>query len=269
MKTALNNQMVILNPGEKMPYLKGHKLANQIGGKRMSNFSMDKCLVGSDDYNQMRSVFAAALGSSLIYPETDSVFKKGKYIVDSQTGWRFAWKLVEQLHEQERAADRPGIIGVKNVGIYSSMENLEVNGNRATISNPEIIAAIYNFIQKSGKAGKANELGIPVQVAEELFNKLSDAEKRWLYRIAGVGVRPLVRGLNGLGSYGRWDVVAAVGPGVGFGVPIEISLEKLVAKTGGAVLELLENVKTTASGLIIASEEASRQIIDMVLKKAA
>ena len=208
------------------------------------------------------------LGTALAYPATNGVFKNSKAVVDSETGWKIDSKIVEELHETEKAAGKPGIIGVKCIGIYASLENLKYykNETAAITKKPDVLCAIYKFIQECYKAGKANELGIPVNVSQKLFDKLSGAEKRWFDRLTGAGFRPLLRA-NFAAEGGRRLISTKFRFNSSYGMPIEISLEKLVEQTGGAVLQVLENAKTTANGLLIVSREASDKIINMVLMK--
>ena len=84
--------------------------------------------------------------------------------------------------------------------------------------------------------------------------------------MTGAGFRPLLRA-NFAAEGGRRLISTKFRFNSSYGMPIEISLEKLVEQTGGAVLQVLENAKTTANGLLIVSREASDKIINMVLMK--
>jgi len=80
------------------------------------------------------------------------------------------------------------------------------------------ITVLHGFLQNCGDCGKADEATrIPLEVPKEVWDKLSDSEKRWLSRIAGAGVRPLARG-SGRDGDNRQDVGAHGGHVDGYGV---------------------------------------------------
>ena len=119
----------------------------------------------------------------LVYPMEYGKFKKGRDIVDSEIGSRIPWSAVKGLD-----ICRP------NIGLLVDPKDLDVfKKTGGIVVLPESVILLENFIQKSGN-GKADEATkIPLAVPKELWYKLSDGEKRWLHRVAGQGVRPLVR----------------------------------------------------------------------------
>jgi hypothetical protein len=88
---------------------------------------------------------------------------------------------------------------------------------------PATIVVLHPFIQETGDVGTVDmATRIPLEVASGLMGKLSDEEKRRLYRIDGVGVSFVARGRDYFGAYndGR-SVGASCRASNRFGVAVE------------------------------------------------
>jgi hypothetical protein len=152
------------------------------------------------------------------YPVSKGVFKENEDIVDPVTGTRVPLEFV-----RERDIYRP------NIGLFIDPEHLDTHKETGDIVViPKSIVVLGNdetpFIQKGGEwvKGKPDKgTMIPLKVSEELWNKLSDDEIRWFYRVSQQGVRPLVRSGDDLYCYDRLGVDADDRPHNVHGVAFE------------------------------------------------
>ena len=120
------------------------------------------------------------------YPASGKVFKKNEDIVDPKTKDRLPWESVKDLD-----IFRPG------VGLFVDPKDFDTHKKTGGIVLlPASIIVLDDFIQIGNKwvRGKPDEKTmVPLTVSEELWNSLSDEERRWFYRVSQQGVRPLVR----------------------------------------------------------------------------
>ena len=231
----------------RKPSLKGPVLAERIGGKWMQLPQMDQLLSNPVSSKGIEK-HISAVGSILALSPANGVFRTAKDVVDPRTGWGIGESAVEQLHETEIAAKRRGIFGVENIGIGVSPENVRREDGKATIEKPETIFAIYN-LDRAAKGAIVKEFGIPVEVR---FPGLPN----------DVIIAPITFGTDILlGGY-QQKVSVASNPSGYYGLPIVVSWDALVAKTGEAVKEFLKDATETASGLVIATREASEKILE-------
>lgn len=175
---------------------------------------LDDHFVRSDNWE--RRVFHSSWAKEvLVYPEKGGRFQKGRDIVDSQTKWVLPWGEVAKMVSPE------SIIG-PNVGLFVDPgikefdeDRVSDNGyppfiSRATISSVVSIIVLPNFIQESDTPGKVDEQ-TRIPLAMSAIEDLTLEEKRWLFRIDGIGVRPFQRTCdNGRGS--RYHVYACFEP---------------------------------------------------------
>lgn len=125
----------------------------------------------------------------LAHPEKDGVFKKGRDIMDSMADLAIPASEVP-----------PWAFGRRGIGLVvvpkDGEDGLEASKWRVWV-HPQSIVVFNRMIQTSGQwvPGKPHTItGIPVAVSPKEFERLPEDMKRWLYRIAGEGVRPLVCG---------------------------------------------------------------------------
>jgi len=192
--TPIRNKDGIATAG----YLEARILAREGRGALPSNVEHDNCLLRSDDWKKIWQYYTCGAWANelLAYPEKNGVFTKEKDIVDSQTGWILPYS------EAEAAADGK-FAGEQNIGLFVLPENVVHEGNRVVV-HPKSISVIRPFIQEFGVAGRADEkTRIPLDIG---LGKTGGAEKdsadldpppaetlRWMYRMEGAGVRPIVR----------------------------------------------------------------------------
>jgi len=158
--------------------------------------------------------FGSGIAKELLaHPEKGGVSQQDRDINDSITNLSIPASEVPR-----RAFGREGIGMV--VVPKDGADGMETSGGRTWV-HPQSIVVFNRMIQASHEwvPGKMHRsLGIPVAVSEEEFERLPEEEKRWLCRIAGEGVRPLVRVVDGLIRNGRRLVVAFYGAVSAFGV---------------------------------------------------
>jgi hypothetical protein len=189
----------------KAGYLEAATLAAAKGLRLPSNVLHDDILVYSEKWVGLSTGYCAAWAREIIaYPEKDRMWFAGKDIVDSETGWTLEAKYVSM---QAR--------GVKGAGLFIDPKEVKEENGRVVVI-PKTIIVLTNMIRESGTAGKVDpNTRIPLQVDDQSLAKLSEKEKRWFYRIDGMGVRPVVRD-NAL--KGKRSINCNIDPGPEFGV---------------------------------------------------
>ncbi|HNT60456.1 MAG TPA: hypothetical protein PKJ97_00580, partial [Candidatus Bilamarchaeaceae archaeon] len=124
-------------------------------------------------------------------PEKNGVFQGGKDVKDALTGM-----ILPASHVPKEA------VGRKGVGLFVVPEDVgEENGK--VIVHAQSVIVLDGITQVSDKwvPGKPHDIArIPLVVSAEKFGRLPEDEKRWLYRIAGEGVRPLVHNAGALNN---------------------------------------------------------------------
>ena len=187
-----NVQSAIVPTGKRQPWLDA-RLALDKEGKRMpANADYDNVLVGSEAWQSIKEVFPAWTDSVLVYPAKNGKFKAGRDVVDAfkddaGNEWVFSTASIPKE-----------AIGRKGVGIHIDHPAIEVRRKTVILSaGPEsTVTVLEDFIQENGKAGKVDEK-TRVPLADSNVDDLPAEQVRWLYRIDGAGVRPLVRGFYG------------------------------------------------------------------------
>ncbi len=191
-------------------YTKARAIAAANGMQLPSNVLHDDYLVYSQKWKILdeQGYYPAWAREILAYPAKDGIFEPGKDIVDSKTRWVIPASEVPQ-----------GAFGIKGVGLFIDPEDV-CKENGRIIVHPKVngIIILNGLIQKNDEAGKVDPTTrVPLEVDSKLLSKLPDKEKRWFWRISGMGVRPVARGYYL--SYGRdVDFCCNSGPGSAFGV---------------------------------------------------
>jgi len=183
--TALKQEIVAM--GRRTGYLEARRLAKAKGGLP-SNVLHDNHLSTLDQNSHMRRAYPAWTNELLVYPEADGQFKWGMDVVDSDSDTKGRkWVLpAKEVPEEAR--------GMERVGLFVEPEHVTVEENRVVVHARSIVV-LHPFIQASTGTGGVDETTrVPLEVEPELLKKLTKQERRWLQRIPGIGVRPLVRG---------------------------------------------------------------------------
>lgn len=167
-------------------YFKASKLTRGKGGLP-SNVLLDDYLAKTGQREAMKESFPIWAREILVYPEKDGQFKKGRDVVDSRKDRKGRKWILPANYVPLEARGR------EKVGLFVDPEEVrEEKGN--VVVHPKSVVVLSGFIQELGKPGKADEnTRIPLEVDPELWKNLPDEEKRSLFRLDGVGVRPLVR----------------------------------------------------------------------------
>jgi hypothetical protein len=168
--------------------------------ERLKGLDIRECLTISSIYKLIDfRIWAREL---LIHPEEDGQFKKGEDVFDSQKDKKGRiWILpADQVPEEA--------IGRKRVGLLIDPEDVS-EGNGRVVVHPRSSVLLDRFIQEPGKDGKVNEqTRMPQEIKGELWNKLSKDEKRRLFRINGIGLKPIFRRLSLRGGRMHLDIHA-------------------------------------------------------------
>jgi hypothetical protein len=199
-------RQIIVPTTTKAGWLDAIELVRNRGGLP-SNALHDRYLVETNDYQQIRGLYPAWTNGVLVYPERNGVFGKGDIEDASKDNAGRKWVVPASCVPEQ-------VIGVTGVALYIDPENVEVTDKRvAIIAKPESIRILAPFMQKNGW-GKMDEVTrVPLALPEDS----NDKNNRYLWRIDGIGVRPLVRGWYG-GWNGRRVVNASIRDDGGFGV---------------------------------------------------
>jgi hypothetical protein len=155
----------------------------------------------------------------LAHPEKDGVFQSGRDVKDALTGM-----ILPASYVPKEA------IGRKGIGLFVVPEDVRREHDKVIV-HAQSIVVLDDITQTSGEwvPGKPHEITrIPLVVSAEEFERLPGEEKRWLWRITGEGVRPLVRA-DSYGFYGGdWRYVSA-----GFGFDTSNDVAKVAASEAG------------------------------------
>src|SRR5271157_3720374 len=190
------NRKMIVPLGQQANYPEARKLASGRGLRLASNVLHDEYLVKSERWREVEEVYPAWAMELLVHPAKEGEFDKGKDVVDSETGWRLPAAYLSDPRFVDSDVFRKGI------GLFIDPEDvIEERGRMVVI--PASIVVLDPFIQESKTCGKVDDIsGVPLAIEPQ-----KDMDKRWLYRIEGVGVRPLARGRGNYFIYDRRFVV--------------------------------------------------------------
>lgn len=190
--------------GKPTGYLEARRMTKDKGGLP-SNVLHDDYLARAGDWEDLIKIYPAWAKEVLVYPEKGGRFKKGRDVVDSTEDKKGRRWILPASCVPEEATER------ENVGLFVDPGIITEEKDKVVIHSKSAVI-LSRFIQESGKGGKVDEqTRIPLEVGHELWEKLPGKEKRWLYRIEGVGVRPLVR--EYLFDRDHWqDIVTSLSP---------------------------------------------------------
>lgn len=195
------NSTIVVQEKQAIKIINGHKnwldarkLVQDKGGLP-SNVLHDDILVkfwfifSEPEREKLKSLYPFWAKEVLIYPEKDKQFKKDTDVVDAfkdNTGKK--WVFPASCMPEEA-------VGRDKVGLFVDPEIVEVNNERVVIlAKPKSIVVLNPFIQYNWELGLVDEkTRVPLEVTSEVAKELIDDQKRWLCRIGGTCVRPLVR----------------------------------------------------------------------------
>lgn len=211
----VQKRQVIKPTGENAGWLNARKSVQDKGGLP-SNVLHDDVLVklwptlSEPEKAKLRGYYAAWAREVLVYPAKEGQFKKGKDVVDAHKDEQGREWVFPASSMPEEA------VGRDKVGLFVDPQNVEVNSKRVVVlAEPKSIVVLTPFIQSNGGMGLVDEkTRVPLEVAPEVAERLTEDQRRWLYRVDGAGVRPLVRDVTGrryvYALYGRRDCAFGV-----------------------------------------------------------
>lgn len=221
-----------------------------------------------DAYVQRNRVYGFWADELLAHPVKDGVFQSGKDVVDALTGM-----ILPASYVPKEA------VGRKGVALVVVPEDVREERGKV-IAHAQSVIVLDGLTQESDKwvPGKPHEITrIPLVVSAEEFERLPEEEKRWLYRIAGEGVRPLVRGYysNNWLRVVRRNVYAYCGADCAFGVagvaateggapekaPQKLQVERAPENKGVVIAATVEQVKELIENGRASLEELSRMVL--------
>ena len=230
-------KQTIIQTGQRLSYVKAFNLVRDIGGLP-SNVLHDDTLVRSDVWKQLKSYYAAWAREVLVYPEQKGRFKKGEDVVDAyedEAGRTWVFPASSMPEEA---------VGKAGVALFVDPQNVRIDGKRIIIdADPKSITIISPFLQENGWGRVDERTRVPLALAPDTgeFNA-----KRYLWRLNGIGVRPIVRDSDGIGD--KRTVYAIYGREGTFGVGLvghaeaaqeieaaKVTTEKSMAKRGLSV----------------------------------
>ena len=222
------NLAVLVKRSDGVPMEEALTKADAVGAVIASSKRLSKALVGSDEWQGIREVFACWTGTMTGYDKPDQKLGKVIEYTDSETGIRYVFPVPEE-HQ-----------GKKNVVLVAEHPDftLETDGNTRIVQAKEV-GVVPDFPVASEKwyLGDAKydiPTGKMVDSSIETARRLWRIEKR-------VGL--VARGGNGWYDYRR-DVALDSAPSGGLGVAIE-------AASGGAPKKLQVETAPQDKGILI------------------
>ena len=187
-------------------YLEARRITAAKGLRLASNVLHDDYLAKTEKWKEVKRVYPAWGREIIVHPAKDGRFRRYSDAVDSETGWRVPANFLEALNHTED-------IFRKGIGLVIDPEDVLVERGGITVI-PASIFLLDHFLQQGGGCGKVDDATrIPLGTGSG-----AQEEKRWLYRTAGIGVRPLVRG-DEEDIYGsRRSIICGCRPEYGFWV---------------------------------------------------
>jgi hypothetical protein len=178
--------------GKKMEFLgrtasrlEAQKMAKKRGVLLASNVLHDDYL-RTDRWKDIKPAYQASWAREiLVHPAKGSRFRAGEDVVDSQTRWTVPGKYLTD----------PGFINgdafMKGVGLFIDPRDIRSYRGRVVVI-PASITLLCPFIQESDKMGNAGKADGATRIPLDLDSG-NEQEMRWIYRMPGVGVRPIAR----------------------------------------------------------------------------
>jgi hypothetical protein len=179
----MTTQKLIVPLGKSTGYIEAAALAKGMGGKLPSNVLHDEHLVTRRNVSlsELIGYYPAWAREILVYPQKNGKFQAGKDVIDSETGW-----LLPASYIPEEAVGKEGIGLFVDPGVVK-------DENGKVIIHPAGITLLAPFIQENGDPGRVDE-ATRIPLAHHAFKYSSSRAIRTLWRIDGVGIRPLIRG---------------------------------------------------------------------------
>ncbi len=195
----------------RLGYLDARKKAMEAGGRLPSNITHDDYLVMSEDWKTIQQLWPAWAREIVVYPQQGGTFTQGVDAIDAETGWMLPASELLKAHQLRE------IFGIQTAGLFIDPEDIVEDKGRMVVV-PRTIVVLHGILQQNGWGMVDEATRMPLEAEKAVFDALPENEKRYFWRIAGVGVRPLVRSAGGLLD---WRDVGYGRPGGAYGVALE------------------------------------------------
>jgi len=161
-----------------------------------------------ESWKQFRwSYYPAWAREILVYPEPGGKFDKD---VDVINAWGKGKEMQKWIFPASQIPDEA--IGKEKVGLFVNPGSVEIRRNEVTIlADSDSVVVLSPFIQNSWEEGLVDErTRVPLEFDERKREMLPANRKRWLLRVEGQGVTPLIR--QALVSSGRRCIYSRADP---------------------------------------------------------
>ena len=214
-------KQVIVPTGQKLSYIDAFNKILDRGGLP-PNRVHDDVLVRSRNWRSLLSYYPAWAREILVYPEAYGKFEGGKDVVDAYKDRSGRSWVLTASSIPEEAIDREG------GALFIEPQSIKVGVKKVIIKADSKATRILSpFMQKSGWGVVDEDTRVPLGSVSG-FSPYKT--KRYLWRIDGAGVRPLVREWSGLNIDYRRYVYSDYGPDNAFGVGL-IDVEQRSGKS--------------------------------------
>lgn len=181
---------------KKMGYVDARLTAKLHNSSLPSNVLHDDILLRSDKWIPLaKSGYYPAFADEIsAHPSRGNVFRKGKDIVDSRTGWRLP------ISEAIATADKD-FIGIPGIGLFVKPADVKMEMGK-TIVHPESIIVYSPRIEVFGVEGRVREdIRMPLDIGQgnvdaklqQNIDPLPSNGLRWSYCFEGETVTPIKR----------------------------------------------------------------------------
>ncbi|MEW6035271.1 MAG: hypothetical protein AB1529_01545 [Candidatus Micrarchaeota archaeon] len=205
----------VISPlGLQAPYLGARQLAEERGKKLPPNPLLDDYLVGSERWKGIPDAFPLWADELLAYPAVGRAFRRGLDIVDDGTGWSLPWS--EAI--KHVAAD---LLAAPGAGLFIIPGAFDLSGTAPAVI-PQSIILLPSIVPFSGGCGlpeKKTRMPLPFPPATNPAAIPEDGI-RFLLRIRGAGVRPIMRVADMPSITGRRGIYADINPDAPMGVAV-------------------------------------------------
>jgi hypothetical protein len=219
---------MIVPTGNRLSYVEAFNLVREIGGLP-SNVLHDDTLVRFGNWKQLGLYYPAWAREVIVHPERNGMFRAGKDVVDADPDCEGrSWIFPSSLMPVEA-------LGRHGMALFIDPQEIRVEGRKVVIeTDPKSIMIVKQFPQVRGWGRVDERTRLPLALAPE--SRMFDAE-RYLVRVDGAGVRPVVRGCYSLrrvvdASYWH-DLAFGVGSVSCIETASEIEVAKQAVRPGG------------------------------------
>jgi hypothetical protein len=189
----------IISPlGVRAGYINGRRLAAFRLMKLPPHTLHDDYLYRSEKWKSMRNYSRVCSRELLAYPQRDGRFQSGKDVIDSESGWLLPASYLSKANQEKE------VFG-ERVGLFIDPGKIAEENGRMIV-HPASMMVLHGMLQRSGLSAKVDEATrIPLRMSHEAVSP--DDELRAIWRVDGVGIRPIVRAVSNCSLERRFSQV--------------------------------------------------------------